>query len=174
MLELRTERLRLRPLERADAPFILELVNDPDWIRFIGDRQMRTLEQAEQYIVEGPKASYEEHGFGLLAVTLRETDTSVGICGLIRRPTLDDVDLGFALLSDHRGHGYSVEASRVVLTSAADHGLTRVVAITDPENTASRRVLEQLGFQGEGTVPTDGEANDLELYGLKLSAHRNP
>jgi RimJ/RimL family protein N-acetyltransferase len=144
---LLTERLRLRPLVTDDAPFFLQLVNDPGWRRFIGDRNLHTLEAAEDSIRQGPQASYAEHGFGLMLVERREDATPLGICGLLQRPTLPGPDLGFAMLGVHAGHGFTSEAGAAALASAWDeHGLDAVLAITDPDNAASIRVLEKLGF----------------------------
>src|SRR5512135_1445325 len=145
-----TTRLRLRPLVERDSAFILELVNDPAWLRYIGDRGVRTLADANRYIVDGPQRSYALHGFGLMLVERREDGTPIGLCGLIRRESLPDVDLGFALAPVARGHGYAVEAARATLEQARSvHRLTRIVAITTPDNAASQSVLERLGFRFE-------------------------
>lgn len=142
-----TERLRLRPVVDADAPFILELVNDPRWLRFIGDRGIRTREAAEDYIRQGPRASYAEHGFGLMLVERRNDAVPLGICGILQRPTLPGPDLGFAMLGVHAGNGFTTEAAAATLASAwDDHQLNAVLAMTDPDNAASIRVLEKLGF----------------------------
>ncbi len=162
---LETERLRLRELAAADAPFILALLNDPDWIRFIGDRGVRTAEQARGYIESGPMAMYARLGFGLWHVGLREGGEPLGICGLIKRDSLEDVDLGFAFLPQHRGRGYAFEAA----VASRDYGvrelgLERIVAITSPENAASARLLERLGFAYERTVGPDDDP--VRLYGF--------
>src|SRR5215218_10903110 len=115
---LSTERLVLRRLAAEDAEFILELMNDPDWLRFIGDRGIRTVEDARGYIATGPVDMYARLGFGLYAVELREDRTPIGICGLIRRDWLEDVDLGFAFLPHFRGAGYAHEAAAETLEYA--------------------------------------------------------
>jgi RimJ/RimL family protein N-acetyltransferase len=142
-----TPRLRLRELTGDDAPFIMELVNDAGWLRFIGDRNVHSLEDAREYIARGPAASYARHGFGLWAVAMRASGEPVGMCGLIRRDSLPHADLGFAFLERHRGHGYAREAAAATVALARERfGLPRLLAITDPDNTASQSVLEHVGF----------------------------
>jgi [ribosomal protein S5]-alanine N-acetyltransferase len=150
-----TSRLRVRPLAIEDAPFILELLNDPDWIRFIGDRDVHSLADAEAYLRNGPIKLQAEHGFSLDAVERRDgPGVVVGMCGLIRRKELADVDLGFAFLPAARGRGFATEAAAAALARAfTHHGLRRVVAITDPVNVASGNVLMRIGMRYEGLVP---------------------
>lgn len=172
---LETARLRLRWFTVDDAPFILELLNDPDFIRCIGDRGVRTMDQARQYIEDRLRASYAAHGFGLYAVLRTNDDTIVGMCGLIKRDELEDVDLGYALLPEHRGQGYARESGGAVLALARDtFGLGRVVAILRAENAGSIRVLEHLGMKRERTVQLQPDAPELLLYGCALSASRPP
>jgi RimJ/RimL family protein N-acetyltransferase len=148
---LRTERLRLRELTLEDAEFIRELVNDADWLRFIGDKGVSTLDDARRYLRDGPLASYARNGFGLWCVELIATDETLGICGLLRRDTLPDVDVGFAFLARHRGRGYAREAARAALDCGFRlHQLPSIVAITSPDNFASQRVLESLGMHFVG------------------------
>lgn len=147
MVVCETERLLLRRLEPEDAPFILELVNEPGWLRFIGDRNVHDLDGARRYMEEGPRALYARLGFGLYCVTAKD-GMPLGMCGLIKRDTLEDVDLGFAFLARHHGHGYAREAAAATLEHARrDHGLTRLAAITDPDNARSIHLLESLGFR---------------------------
>jgi len=160
-----TPRLALACLSPGDAPFILELLNDPSFLRFIGDRGVRTPEDARRYIEAGPMASYERHGFGLYRVDLRATGESIGICGLLKRDTLPDADLGFALLPRFRAQGYAFEAASAVLDSARGvHGLARVLAITAPDNTVSMRLLEKLGFRLEGQTSLPDGAVELNVF----------
>jgi RimJ/RimL family protein N-acetyltransferase len=152
-----------------DAGFILELLNDPSFIQNIGDRQVRTLEDARGYIQNGPVASYDRHGFGLCLVLLKETNEPIGMCGLIRRDTLDDVDIGYALLPRFWSKGYASEAAQATLAYARDVvGLKRVVAITDPANAGSIRVLEKLGLRFEKMVRLSVDDIDLKLFGADL------
>jgi len=164
---LETERLDLRPLDDGDAPFILELLNDPGWIRFIGDRNVRTLDDARGYIGRVLKTQ-ERFGFSLLHTALKD-GTPAGLCGLIKRDGFEDVDLGYAFLPAFRGQGLAAEASAAVRDYAVEVlGLQRVVAFTDPENVASCRLLERIGFAYEGLIPwgTGGEEKST-LYGYR-------
>ena len=163
-----TPRLVLSRLAPGDAPFILALLNDPAWLRYIGDRGVRTLDGARDYIVQGPMAMYEREGFGLWKTALRASDEPIGLCGLIKRPTLTDVDLGFAFLPAYRGHGYGREAAQACLDYARDvAGLERVVAIVSPDNADSLRLLAALGFAFERTMRM-AKDDEVELHGRAL------
>ena len=167
MTPLVTARLRLRLLSRADAAFWLELVNEADWLRFIGDRGIRTLADAEAAIVAGPMTMQTTRGFSFYAV--ERAGTPIGICGLTKRDGLDDVDLGFAFLAAHRGAGHAEEAARAVMAHAArDLGLRRLAAITSLDNLRSIRLLEALGFRFEGVIrlPVD---RDVRLFGWEVT-----
>jgi RimJ/RimL family protein N-acetyltransferase len=164
-----TPRLRIRRLDAGDAVFICELVNDPDWIRNIGDKGVRTPDDARRYLEKGPIAMYERVGFGLFAVELKETGECAGICGLIRREGLDDVDLGFAFLPRFRGAGYAFEASSAVIDDGTQRfGLRRIVAIVSQGNEASKSLLEKLGFRFERMVALQPGGESLELYALAV------
>jgi RimJ/RimL family protein N-acetyltransferase len=161
---LETDRLVIRPFVASDAGFIVELVNDPAWLRYIGDRNIRSLDDAARYIENGPRAMYRRAGFGLWLVALRD-GTPIGMCGLVRRDDLDDVDLGFALLPRYRRSGYAFEAAQRVL----EHGrralrLARIVAISVPANVASINLLRKLGFAREKTIVRHDELVDLYAY----------
>ena len=166
---LETPRLVLREFTHEDDAFVLRLLNEPSWLRFIGDRGVRTLPDARRYLDDGPRRSYARNGFGLWCVVPKGGDAPVGMCGLIRRDTLPDVDVGFAFLPEAWGRGYARESAAAVLDHARDVlGLRRVLAITDPENAASIRVLERVGMRREGTVRMPGESIDLLLFGRKV------
>jgi RimJ/RimL family protein N-acetyltransferase len=166
---LETDRLVLRHLETDDAAFILELLNEPSFIQNIGDRNVRTLEQACEYIVNGPRKSYERNGFGLYLIVLKETHEPIGICGLIRRDGLEDVDIGYALLPKFWSKGYAVEAARAVKDYARDAiGLKRIVAIVDPANESSIRVLEKLELKFEKMIRLSADDIELKLFGAEL------
>jgi len=166
---LETERLLLRYLSSEDAEFILELLNEPSFIRNIGDRGVRTIEDANSYIVNGPVASYAKNGFGLYLVKLKETNESIGMCGLIRRDTLEDVDIGYAFLPKFWSKGYAVESAQAVKEYAKNViGLDRIVAITDPENEGSIRVLEKIGLKFEKMVKLSEDDIDLKLFGANI------
>jgi len=163
---LRTERLILRRLTLDDAEFVLELVNDPDWLRYIGDRGVRTLDDARAYLLGGPLAMYERFGFGLYCVALGESGVSIGICGLLKRDALEDVDIGFAMLPAFRTHGYAYEAAAATLEYAArELGLARVVAIVSPENEASMRLLGKLGLSLERMTRLTAAGKEVCLFG---------
>lgn len=160
-----TQRLRLREFTLQDAAFVIELLNEPDWLRFIGDKGVRTLDDARCYLREGPLASYASNGFGLWAVERRADGELLGMCGLIRRPTLEHVDVGFAFLARHRGQGYATEAARAALQHGfAVLGLARIDAITTPDNSASQRVLERVGLRREGARRLGESREELALY----------
>ena len=165
MTVLETPRLVLRHLTPDDAPFILALLNEPAFLRNIGDKGVRTLDQARRYLEDGPIASYATHGFGLWLMVRKATGEPVGMCGLLKRPTLDDVDLGFALPEAAWGHGYATEAATATVAYAwRTLGLTRLVAITNPDNTGSMHVLDKVGFVREGTVRLAGDGPLLTLF----------
>jgi RimJ/RimL family protein N-acetyltransferase len=167
---LATERLDLRRLTVDDAEFIFELTNDPDWLRFIGDRGIRTLDDARGYIETGPLAMYARLGFGLYAVELREGRTPIGICGLIRRDWLEDADLGFAYLPRFRGMGYAFEAAAATLEHAKSAlGMERVLAIVSPENEDSVRLLTKLGMTFQRMARPDGDAGEVCVFGRALA-----
>lgn len=160
---LTTARLRIRTLTAADAPFMLTLVNQASWLRFIGDRGVRSLEDAERYIADGPLAVHARHGFSLGLVTLKDTGAPIGVCGLIKRDSLPDPDLGFALLDAYAGQGLAFEAASAVLQDAFTRlGLARVLAIATPDNERSAALLRKLGFALEGSTASDGET--LHVY----------
>jgi RimJ/RimL family protein N-acetyltransferase len=162
---LHTQRLTLRKLSYDDAEFILRLLNDPDFIRFIGDKGVRNLEDARGYLRTGPLASYERFGFGLYRVDLRETGEAIGMCGLLKREVLADVDIGFAFLPEHRAKGYAFEAASAVVSHAyRDFGLTRLAGVTKPDNVGSMRVLEKLGMRPVGTVRISQDGPEDNLF----------
>ncbi|PIE93952.1 GNAT family N-acetyltransferase [Bacillus fungorum] len=164
MIVLETERLTLRWLDIKDAPFILELVNDPAWIQFIGNKGIRNLEDAKNYIVKGPIDMYNKLGFGLYLVERKEDHTPIGMCGLIKRDSLEDVDIGFAFLEEFRSKGYGYEsASAVIEYGVQKLGLKRIVAITTIDNINSGKLLEKVGLQFEKIISDSGE--DLKLFG---------
>jgi RimJ/RimL family protein N-acetyltransferase len=166
---LETERLLLRQLTTEDANFILGLLNEPSFIRNIGDRGIRTIDGAVSYILNGPVASYAKNGFGLYLVKLKETDESIGMCGLIKRDTLEDVDIGYAYIPGFWSKGYAVEAAQAVKEYARNViGLDRIVAIVDPENRGSIRVLEKIGLQFERMVRLSEDDIDLKLFAANI------
>ena len=168
MRVLETERLVLRRLTLEDAEFIFRLVNEPAWLRYIGDKGVKTLDDAGNYIRTGPMAMYERFGFGLLMVESKEDGTPIGICGLLKRDTLDDVDIGFAFLPAFRAQGYARESAAATLAYARDVlNLGRVIAITAPDNQDSARLLETIGLRFERMQPSTGE-KDLRVFAISF------
>lgn len=162
-----TSRLTIRPFTLDDAAFIVELVNDPEWLRFIGDKAVASEEDARCYLTNGPLAMYQVHGFGLCAVERTIDGSTIGMCGLVRRAGLQDVDIGYAFLPRGRGQGFAIEAAQAVLDHGfATIGIRRIVAITDPDNVASTRVLEAIGMRFERHVRLSEGAKQVALYAI--------
>jgi RimJ/RimL family protein N-acetyltransferase len=166
MKVLETERLALRHLTEDDAPFMLELLNEPSFLRFIGDRKVRTVDDARAYILKGPAEMYERHGHGLYLASLKEEGTPIGMCGLNRREGLEDVDIGFAFRPAFWGRGYAFEAASAVFAYGRSAlGLRRIVAITVPDNQSSIRLLEKIGLTFEGMTRLHPEGPEVRLFG---------
>lgn len=163
---LTTSRLTLRELGEDDAEFVVRLLNDPDFLRFIGDRAVRTLDDARAYLRSGPIASYRQHGFGLFLVEDAEAQP-IGFCGLLRRTELPDVDLGFAFLPEHRGNGYALEAAAATLAFGFEElHLPRIAAIVAPDNARSVRLLGKLGMRLVRTFAWPHGGATLELHAI--------
>ncbi len=168
-----TARLRLRPLVEDDAAFILELLNDRAWLHFIGDRNVSSLDAAAAYVRDGPAASVAKNGFGLWRVSLKGDDTPIGLCGLLQRDALTDPDIGFAFLERFRGHGYALEAATATLAVAQNSlGLTRLLAITRPDNHASIALLTRLGMSLVGQVALHAATVGDCLFAMDLKRER--
>ena len=166
---LETQRLILRRVTVDDAGVILALLNEPSFIRNIGDRGVRTLEDARDYIINRLIASYENFGFGMYLVVMKDSGSPVGLCGLIRRDGLDDVDIGYAFLQQFWSNGYATESALAVKKYAKNIiGLKRLVAITDPANQGSIRVLEKIGLEFEKMVKLSEDDIELKLYAINF------
>lgn len=153
MKVIETERLILRLITIEDAPFILELLNDNSWLRFIGDKGVRTLDDAKNYIITGPMDMYEKLGFGLYLIERKIDNTPIGMCGLIKRITLEDVDIGFAILSEYQSNGYAYEAAAATIKYGNQQlGLKRIVAITTDNNLSSSSLLKKIGMKYEQNI----------------------
>jgi RimJ/RimL family protein N-acetyltransferase len=162
---VKTAHLTLRPFTLHDAAFIVVLLNDPGWLRYIGDRQVRTTDDACEYLRNGAIAHEAQHGFALGAVERASDGMLIGMCGLIRRDGLDDVDLGYAFLPEYRGQGYAREAAAAWLACGFERfGLKRIVAITRVDNAASGKVLESIGMRFERRMRVAGHEEDSLLY----------
>ena len=164
---LETERLRLREFTLGDTEFIIELLNSPGWIEFIGDRNVKTHEQALLYLENGPLRSYQKHGFGLCLVERKEDGKGIGMCGLLQRETLDHPDIGFAFLPDYNGRGYAFEIASATLHHAKEKsGLTRISAITLPGNARSINLLEKMGMKYVRDFSFPNSDEQLLLYSI--------
>ena len=162
---LETERLILRVQTTNDAAFILELMNDPSWLKFIGDRGIRTLDDAKNHILNGPVRMFEQYGFCLYLVERKEDHVPIGICGLVKRGSLEDIDIGFAFLPKYWGKGYATEAAIAVMAYGKDTlGLNRIVAITTQDNHASANLLEKAGLKFERLIQLPRDPEELKLF----------
>ncbi len=169
MIIAKTKRLIIRAFNAGDSEFILELVNTPSWLKYIGDRNISTVEDACHYLEKGPVKSYSMHGFGLYCVVLQEGSIPVGMCGLIKRETLDDVDIGFAFLPQYEGKGFATESTKAVLDVAKKINLKRIVAITLPENERSIRLLKSVNMNFEKMIQFPDDKKELMLFSIDLT-----
>lgn len=169
MILAETERLILQQFTLSDAPFILKLLNSPSWIKYIGDRKVKTIEDAEKYLLNGPIKNYTIIRFGLCLVKTKKENASIGMCGLIKRDTLKDIDIGFAFLPEYEGKGYGFESAATVMSNAKNIlKLDRVVGITVEYNHHSIKLLEKLGMTLEGNIYMEGDDEELLLFGINL------
>jgi [ribosomal protein S5]-alanine N-acetyltransferase len=168
LIALETNRLTLRRFSVEDSAFIRELLNDPSFVRNVGDKGVRSVEDAAAYIRNGPIASYERFGFGLYAVELKDRGGLIGMCGLLKRDTLPEPDIGFAFLPEFRMKGYAFESASAVIRHGKDVlGLRRVLAITTPDNIGSIRVLEKIGMRFERMIQPAEDEPELKLFALE-------
>ena len=162
---IETSRLRLCWLELTDADFIYRLVNDPQWLRYIGDKQVSDLDEARRDIEDGPRTMYRQFGFGLNRVALKDSDTPIGICGLLQRDSLPLPDLGFAFLPEYRGQGYAWEAADAIMQHAfLILRQTQVAAIVNPDNHSSIKLLDKLGFRLDKQIQMEPNRDSVDLY----------
>jgi len=164
-----TERLRLREYTLEDFDFIIKLLNSAGWLKYIGDRNIKTREQAIQYLENVPLKSYQDFGYGLSMVELRESGIPIGMCGILNRSNLEDPDIGFALLPEYNGKGYAFEIANATIKHAREVLNLKVLsAITDPDNIASIKLLEKLGFKFVKKFIYTGSNEELTLYKIEL------
>lgn len=169
--EIQTPRLRLRWITKNDAPLMLAVWNDPDFIRHVGDRGIRSEEEAAQALQEGVLKLYEECGYGPYVVSSKSDGKAMGICGLFKRDNLPDPDIGYGFLPEFCAHGYAIEAAREVVAHARNvMQLSKILAIVSPGHERSISLLEKLGMAAEGTVRMPGEDKDLLLYSLTFKS----
>ena len=169
MKVLETDRLVLRWITTDDAPFILALLNEPSWLRFIGDKGVRTVDEARDYILNGPMDMYRRLGFGLYLTERKADGVPIGICGLIKRPGLDDVDIGFAFLPAHWSQGYAFESASAVLEYGRTAlGMNRIVAITTPDNLSSIKLLNSVGLKYDQMTRLARDAQEVMLFSCSV------
>ena len=160
-----TERLIIRQLELSDSEFIVRLLNQTSFIRYIADKNVRTESDAINYLTHGPIASYERYGFGLNVVVLKNDNTPIGMCGVLKRDELDYPDLGYAFLDEFCGEGYASEAAKKTLTVTKQrYSLATVLAVTLPNNEQSNKLLNKIGFKYKGTMELYEVQNNLYEY----------
>lgn len=165
MKVLETDRLVLSEATVADAPFILTLVNDAEWLTFLDNRGITTLAEAELYVLNTLCRGYLEWGFGLYLVTLKGSMVPIGVCGLLKREYLEFADIGFGFLSDYCGMGYAGESAKGVMAYGKNTlGLKTILAIVDPHHQKSIKLLHKIGlrFSRSITSPVNGSA--LQVY----------
>jgi [ribosomal protein S5]-alanine N-acetyltransferase len=166
---LETERIILREVTKDDAKFVLDLLNQPSFIRYIGDRNVRTIDEASNYIETRFTESYKKYGFGLWAVELKETSQPVGICGFVKRDSLPDADIGFAFLPQFEKKGFAYESAAAVMKYGRDVlKLKRVLAITSQDNESSVRLLEKINFKFERLIALPPEREELKLFSSEI------
>jgi RimJ/RimL family protein N-acetyltransferase len=168
---IESSRLNLRQISADDAAFMFTLLNDPSWLRYIGDRGVRTLEDARLYILNGAIENYARLGYGFYLVELKDDALPIGMCGLAKRDYLDDADIGFAFLPQYCGQGYALEAAAATLSYARQHlGLQRVLATTRLDNSRSEKLLVALGMQLEKIIPHPDGDRELKLFSIDLNS----
>ncbi|HYK71724.1 MAG TPA: GNAT family N-acetyltransferase [Pseudoneobacillus sp.] len=166
---IQTERLLIRKVTIEDTMFILRLLNEPSWIQYIGDKGVKTEEDAKKYIQSGPIQMYKDYGFGLYVVSLKESGVPIGLCGLIKRISLQYVDIGFAFLPEFTGKGYAFEAAEAVVQYGKQaFSLHKIVAITTLDNVNSQKLLIKLGFHFDSLIKMPHETEELKLFTKNL------
>ena len=166
---IETDRLILSEFSLDDAPFILEMLNDPGWLEFIGDRGVRTLDDAHGYIKRRLLDSYEKLGYGLYLAKLKNEGIPIGTCGLLKRDYLDDLDIGYAFLPEFRGKGYAFESASAIIEYGKEKlGLKRILAFTNANNSRSIKLLKRLGLGFEKVFEMPDDEGEVELYGRDL------
>ncbi len=167
---LETERLILKPTTEDDAAFILALLNTPKWLRYIGDRNVKTVKEAKTYIKTRITPQYKQLGFGNFTIFRKSDNTKLGTCGLYDREGLNGFDIGFAFLPEYEGKGYALEAATAVKQAAHQKfGLTRICAITTKDNLSSQKLLEKLGLRATKTINLPNDPEELLLFEVELS-----
>ena len=169
MEPLRTERLIIREFRLSDDEFVLRLLNEKTFLRYIGDKGVRSLDDARQYLSTGPISSYQAHGFGLCHVAQKSTGTAIGMCGLLRRDDQQYPDIGFAFLPEYQANGYAFESALAVLAHGHQQlSLNKIVAFVNPDNGRSIRLLTRLGITFDGNTVLAGIDNEQSMYSARV------
>jgi len=167
-----TERLFIREFTEDDTDFIIDLLNSPGWLEFIGDRNVKNSEQASEYLKNGPIKSYKENGYGLSMVVLKESNKPIGMCGIINRDYLENPDIGFAFLPEYEGRGYAFEAAAGTIKHAKEnYQISTVLAITVPANKRSINLLEKIGLRFVKYITTPNDSEELMLFSNNLNSN---
>lgn len=167
---LKTDRLVLQPITLSHAEFYLQLMNSPGWLKFIGDRKIYSVEQCAEYLETRMLPQWKEKGYGNYIAYRKTDNVPVGAIGIFSRPGLDTVDLGFAMMDEYMGQGYTYEgANRLLQEASRTFALSKIQAITDPQNVPCQRLLEKLGFAYQGNIILPNEVKETRLYSLTLS-----
>ena len=167
MIVCASERLTIRHLTLSDADFILQLFNDPYFIEYIGDKKVRTIDEAIEHLKNGPLLSYKDNGFGMNLVVLPDSNVAIGVCGLVKRDEFEHPDLGYALLPQYYSQGFAFEASTAVLNNGhKSHHLAIISAITAANNSASINLLTRLGFVAKGKITFKGKDDNIYEHQL--------
>ena len=165
-----TKRLILSKITTNDAAFILELMNSPGWLKYIGDRNIKTVEAATVHIENNQLKCYKTYGFGYYKIQIKaENLKTIGTCGLLKRDELEHVDVGFSLLPNYHGKGYGFEAVTEIMNLAkSEFNMKRICAITLPINKPSIHLLEKLGLSYQKTVKPFDNDEELLLFAKDL------
>ena len=165
MIVCETKRLIIQHIELSDAEYALKQLNEESFIRFIADKQVRNIVDAQKYLRDGPMTSYQKYGFGRNVVLLKKNGVQIGMCGLVKRDELEHPDLGYAFLPDYWGKGYAIEASEAIISDAViTQGLKVILGVTLPDNQASNYLLTRIGFTQKGSIELYGSDNNFYEY----------
>lgn len=164
---LETERLTLSEVTENDAEFMLDLLNQPSFIKYIGDRNVRTIDEAQNFIETRYNKSYKDNGYGLYLVKLKDEDTKIGVCGFVKRDNFQYADVGFAFLPQFEKKGYAFESALAIMKYGQEVlEFREVLAITTQDNESSGKLLAKLGFKFEEIIEMpNGE--ELKLFSWK-------
>ncbi|CAV26369.1 GNAT family N-acetyltransferase [Vibrio atlanticus] len=169
MQAVETARLRLRMITPQDAAFIQRLYSSEDFLRYVGDKEITDAGKAVEYIENNILKMHQEKDVCLLVVEIKDSSTPIGVCGLIKRDTLESHDIGYGFVPEVYGQGFGLEAAQVIIEQAKHNAdIDHLVAITTSDNIRSIALLTKLGFVFERVEEAINESVNLNLYGLSL------